>query len=91
MIFLIEYDRRQGRLVNLEPFQETDRLQAENTRLQKELDLHRRGLKHEVVLLDAASEGALRLTHRRYFEDLYQIASRTGKRVTVELSHRQNN
>ena len=89
MIFLIEYDRRQGRLVNLEPFQETDRLQAENTRLQKELDLHRRGLKHEVVLLDAASEGALRLTHRRYFEDLYQIASRTGNTAIIQSKERE--
>ncbi len=81
MIFLIEYDRLQGRLVNLDRFQEADRLRAENTRLQKELDLHRRGLKHEVVLLEAASKEALRLTHRRYFEDLDQITTSSSESV----------
>ena len=87
MIFLIEYDRLQGSLVNLERFQGTDRLKAENTRLQKELDLHRRGLQHEVVLLEAASEGALRLTHRRYFEDLHQITS-TGSTTITQIKER---
>jgi hypothetical protein len=37
------------------------------------LELNRKGIDHEVVLLDAASEDALRMTHRRYFEDLRQI------------------
>ena len=87
MIFLIEYDRLQGSLVNLERFQGTDRLKAENTRLQKELDLHRRGLQHEVVLLEAASEGALQLTHRRYFEDLHQITS-TGSTTITQIKER---
>lgn len=81
MIFLIEYDRFQGRLVNLARFQETDRSQAENTRLQKELDLHRKGLKHDVVLLEAASEEALRITHRRYFEDLDQMTTSSSESV----------
>ncbi len=84
MIFLIEYDRFQGRLVNLARFQETDRSQAENTRLQKELDLHRKGLKHDVVLFEAASEEALRLTHLRYFEDLHQITTSSGERVYLK-------
>ncbi len=89
MIFLIEYDRLQGRLVNLDRFQEADRLRAENTRLQKELDLHRRGLKHEVVLLEAASKEALRLTHRRYFEDLHQITSRTSSTAIIQSKERE--
>ncbi len=38
-----------------------------------ELDLNRRGIDHEVVLLEAASEDVLRRTHRRYFEDASQI------------------
>jgi len=89
MIFLIEYNRLQGRLVNLECFQGTDRSKAENKRLQKELDLHRRGLQHEVVLLEAANEGALQLTHRRYFEDLQQITSRTGSTVSTQIKERE--
>ena len=89
MIFLIEYDRLQGRLVYLDCFQETYRLKAENTRLQKELDLHRRGLHHEVVLLEATSEDALRLTHRRYFEDLHQITSRASSTAIIQSKERE--
>ncbi len=89
MIFLIEYDRLQGSLVNLERFQGTDRLKAENTRLQKELDLRRKGLKHEVVLLEAASKEALRLTHRRYFEDLQQITSITSRTAITQSKERE--
>ena len=42
-------------------------------RLEIELDLNRKGVGDEVVLLEAASEHALRQTHRRYFEDLREI------------------
>ena len=79
MIFLIEYNRTQGRIVNSRAFGGADRLKAENARLEMELDLNRKGLHHEVVLLEAVSEQALRRTHRRYFEDLRQILeSNTG-------------
>jgi hypothetical protein len=37
------------------------------------LDLNRKGVDHEVVLLEAASKDALYLTHQRYFSDLRQI------------------
>jgi hypothetical protein len=75
MIFLIEYDRRQGCLVSLKPFDESDRLSAERARLALELDLNALGIRHEVVLLEAASEDALKQTHRRYFETLYELVS----------------
>ena len=42
-------------------------------RLNLELDLNRRGVDHEVVLLEAENEDALRRTHRRYFETLRQL------------------
>ena len=48
---------------------------AENLRLEMELGLGRRGVDNEVVLLEAASEEALRRTHRRYFETPRQIAN----------------
>ena len=73
MIFLIEYNRPEGRLVTFQRFQDSERLKAQNARLDLELDLNRRGVDHEVVLLEAASEEALRRTHRRYFETLRQI------------------
>lgn len=50
----------------------------QNSRLEIELDLNRAGVDHEVVLLEAASEKALRRTHRRYFEDLKQIVKSTS-------------
>ena len=73
MIFLIEYNRPEGRLVTFQRFQDSERLKAQNAWLDLELDLNRKGVDHEVVLLEAASEAALRRTHRRYFETLRQI------------------
>jgi hypothetical protein len=73
MIFLIEYNRSKGRIVTFRDFDDSQRLKAEDARLEIELDLKRKGIEHEVVLLEAESEDALRRTHRRYFEDLRQI------------------
>jgi hypothetical protein len=73
LIFLVEYNRPAGRLVTFSAFNDDNREAAENARLDLELDLRRRGVDHEVVLLEAASEEALRRTHRRYFESLRQI------------------
>ncbi len=67
MIFLIEYDRSHGELVSIEPFFDTDRDSAENERLRRELTLHQNGVRREVVLIQAATEDALKETHRRYF------------------------
>jgi hypothetical protein len=70
MIYLIEYDRQLGKLVNLEKFNSADRTMAEGQRLALELELLSRNVNREVVLLEALSEDDLRKTHRRYFEDL---------------------
>jgi predicted dinucleotide-utilizing enzyme len=79
MIFLIEYNRVEGRIVTLKRFKDFERLQAQKSRLDIELDLNRKGVDHEVVLLEAASEEAVRRTHRRYFEDAREILkSATG-------------
>ena len=75
MIFLIEYDRSQGRLITFKTFKDSARQEAEDARLQLELELNRGGIEHEVVLLEAASEEALRRTHRRYFEDLAELVN----------------
>lgn len=79
MIFLIEYNRSEGSIVTFRGFDEAQRREAEDSRLGIELDLNRKGIDHEVVLLDALSEDALRRTHRRYFEDLRQLLE--NKRV----------
>lgn len=75
MIFLIEYDRESGRLVAIKSFSDSDREKAEELRLQLELDLNVKGIESEVVLLEAADEDALRRTHRRYFENLFELTA----------------
>ena len=72
MIFLIEYDRPTRRTLLFKTFDDTERHNAQNDRLQIELDLNRRGLllEREVVLLEARDEQRLRRTHERYFENL---------------------
>jgi len=74
MIFLMEYDRSRGELLRIEAFDDADRDAAENERLQRELNLHKNGVQREVVLLQAATEDALRETHRRYFVDIATLA-----------------
>ena len=73
MLFLIEYDRTQGKLISFESFADHERDLAENSRLQLELELNREGIDREVVLLEAGGENELRRTHRRYFEDLSDL------------------
>lgn len=75
MVFLIEYDRPTGRIVSTREFSDACRGEAEKARLDLELDLSRRRLVREVVLLQAADEGALRRTHRRYFETPRQLST----------------
>jgi hypothetical protein len=75
MIFLIEYDRGEGCLLRIETFSDSDRKRAEESRLNLELELNRKGIEKEVVLLEAASEEAVRRTHRRYFESLAELTS----------------
>jgi len=69
VIFLLEYNRRESRLVTFRPFSDAQRGAANQQRLELELDLNRRGVDHEVVILEAADEAALKRTHGRYFPD----------------------
>ena len=73
MIFLIEYNRHEGRIVTIESFSDSDRATAEELRLSLELKLNAEGIDNEIVLLEAASEEAVRRTHRRYFETLAEL------------------
>lgn len=70
MIFVIEYDRSAGRLVKMRTFSNSQRSIALEVRLAREIALQRLRKRHEVVVLEAASEEDLRATHRRYFEDV---------------------
>jgi hypothetical protein len=73
MLFLIEYDRPRGSIIQLRRYDHSSRKVAEDARLKLELDLKRQGIDHEVVVLDAPSEEALRHTHSRYFESVAEL------------------
>jgi hypothetical protein len=75
MIFLIDYDRNGGRLISLKKFEDANRKSAEDERLEMELELNRRGVEREIVLLIAETEEALRRTHSRYFKTLSELAA----------------
>jgi hypothetical protein len=75
MIFLIEYERPIGKIITFRKFNDDERKVAEDARLELELDLHRRGIEREVVLLIAKDEEAVRRTHRRYFESLLELSA----------------
>jgi hypothetical protein len=74
MLFLIEYDRGQGRIVSIQEFDDAERRAAEKARLELELSQNRLGANHEIVLMEAIDELTLRKTHRRYFESLDELA-----------------
>lgn len=75
MIFILEYNRSLGKIISLQSFDDSEWKRAEELRFERELYLFRTGIDNEVVLLEAASEQILRRTHRRYFEDLEQLAT----------------
>ena len=75
MIFILEYNRSLGKIISLQSFDDSEWKRAEELRFERELYLFRTGIDNEVVLLEAASEKILRRTHRRYFEDLEQLAT----------------
>ena len=77
MLFLIDYDRANGRLVETRAFQDTEATAAQLARFDLELALQGKGGFREVVLLEAASEKDLRRTHARYFDDIRQLAKRS--------------
>lgn len=73
MLFLIEYDRKLGEVVVLREFQDSEQQPAAKARIELELDLNRRGIEHEVVLLQASSLEALKRTHGRYFMGIEEL------------------
>jgi hypothetical protein len=81
MIYLIDYDRQSGTLVEMRAFPDEEREAAQNERLDLELALHAQGQMREVVLLEAADEAGLRRTHGRYFETLEMLAAQGAELV----------
>jgi hypothetical protein len=81
MLFLIEYDRPSGTLVQFRKFEDTERQAAQNARLELELKLNREDLQREVVILEAPSEEAVQRTHGRYFKELPELVKELEARV----------
>jgi hypothetical protein len=74
MYFLVDYDRHGGTLISVWSFASEQRVDAEVARLQLEVSLNGQGIDREIVILEAKDEASLRLTHRRYFEDVAQLS-----------------
>ena len=74
--FLIAYDRRRGKILELKEFPEGQRAFALKERFRRE-DLERDRPDIEVVLLGAESLRDLERTHSRYFKTLEEIAAST--------------
>jgi hypothetical protein len=78
VIFLVEYDRGRGLLLRFKSFEDSQKHEAEDERLNLELKGNQQGPEHEIVLLEAVNEAAVRRTHRRYFERIEELASIPG-------------
>lgn len=89
MLFLIEYDRSASKTVHYRQYRESDRSAAESARLQRELAVNRAKVNHEVVLLQAPSVEALRLTHARYFDDIERMLSRIERTAAAGLEKKR--
>lgn len=72
--FLLVYDRRAGRLRELERFADDEHEAAVEARFRCE-DMTRDEPDVEVVLLSGTSEQALWRTHGRYFKSLSELAA----------------
>ena len=83
MIFLIDYDRRLGRIRSFRTFDDQERAQAEGIRLEMEI-LNR--LDSEVVILEADSEAVVRKTHARYFETAAELLRSAADEATDSVA-----
>lgn len=70
--FLVEYDPESGR-VDLHEYPHADRERAQADLLEREKRNARDRVHREVVLLEAESQEALRVTHGRYFKTLREL------------------
>lgn len=75
MIFLIDYDRKKGKLRDFRRFQDLQMAEARSERLRIELSDKAAVMSgdREIVLLEAADEETLHFTHQRYFKSARDI------------------
>lgn len=87
MYFLIRYNRPAGQIVSLERFAEDQAQLASETRLELELELNRRQIADEVVILHAVDEEAIRRTHGRYFLSVSELRQRMQLVLAAAAAH----
>ncbi|HVF05113.1 MAG TPA: hypothetical protein VNA20_09750 [Frankiaceae bacterium] len=75
--FLLVFDRREGRLLREDAFDDPNEALRERFRTER---LNRANQDIEVVVLSADSPAALRHTHSRYFLTLSELADRVDAR-----------
>ncbi len=80
MYFLVDYDRQSGELISVTSFAPEGRVLAQVARLELEICLNAQGVEREVVILEAEDEASLRVTHRRYFEDVTKLPAMPSQR-----------
>jgi len=90
MLFLIEYDRSSARRVHYEQFRDDEGERARRARVEREVAVNQAKLDREVVLLEAASEEALRRTHARYFDDIEQMFDRLESSTSTFVVRERN-
>lgn len=71
MYFLIEYSRKEGKLIKIKEFQSV--LDAKTAKLESDIKSLENNLTSEVVILEAESIEALKKSHGRYFGDIRSI------------------
>jgi hypothetical protein len=77
-VFLVEYDRRESRLVRIEDFGE-NRERADEARLAAELTALAEHLDREIVTLESESLEVLHRTHASYFGKLDELSAHFGR------------
>lgn len=89
MLYLIQYNRPRGVIVQMKEFDASSRKAAEDARLELELSLNHQGVKDEVVILDAPNEEAIRHTHSRYFESAAESLAELVRAYTGAAKNNQ--
>jgi hypothetical protein len=74
--FVLIYDRSRGELLDVQQFEETDRISADTFRLRAQRKALDDGLDQEIVLFQAQSREALERTHGSYFLTTRQLLER---------------
>ncbi len=90
MFFVIKYDREEGACILFEEFTDDAYKQAQGRRLEVELAALDELDRVEVVMLEAESLATLKITHRRYFEGVNQMAERMSDPYSVPRAENPN-